>query len=192
MNKHKKIFLSILFAIFATSFFVNTAKATMPIIYPVWGYSEQSHICQIKQESEESLPNEQLGGQYSSIHECRSANPEIIFYTGEGILIWLAILLTIILNNFILLPKAKNRTHTENTVFFLRDVAGIGIILFFVVLLQHYYNIPRAFYNYTSDIDHIIYSTFIRSEVPAMFATGYLLLIVVQFIFHYNKNRKRF
>lgn len=190
MKTTTKLFLLLLLTI---TFAISTAKsveARMPPIYPIWGYNAQDHICQIKQESEDGPIDENLSGEYWSIRECRYDNLEIIFYTGGGIPIWFGILLLAFLLHHIVFPKLEKRTKAEKVLFFLQDIAVIGIILFFAVLLQHYFDIPKAVYPYSSDIDHIIYSTFIRDQVPIIFASAYMLISLIRVVFMYRKNKK--
>ncbi len=168
----------------------NAVEASMPAIYPIWGYNAQNHICQIKQESEDGAVNENLAGDYWSMRECRLNNPEIIFYTGKGIIIWLGIFLVALLTHYAILPILEKRTKAEKVLFFLQDIAMIAVILFFTVLLQHYFDIPKAFYNYQSDIDHIIYSTFVKEQVPTYFATVYIAISLTRVVFTYRKNKK--
>ncbi|MFH1767034.1 MAG: hypothetical protein ABH826_02990 [Patescibacteria group bacterium] len=189
MKTITKLFL-LLSLIMTFGLSATNVEARMPPIYPIWGYNTQDHICQIKQGSEESTINESLLGDYWSIRECRYENPEIIFYTGGGILFWLAILLFAFALHHIILPKLEKRSKTEKVLFFLQDVVVMGVILFFVVLLQHYFDIPKAVYPYTSDIDHIIYSTFIRDQIPITFAGAYLLISLTRAVFIYRKNKK--
>lgn len=190
MKTTTKIFLLLLLTItFATST-TESVEAKMPPIYPVWGYNTEDHICQIKQESEESPINENLSGDYWSMRECRYDNPEIILYTGGGILIWFGILLFALLLHHLVFPKLEKRTKAEKVLFFLQDIVVVGIILFFVVLLQHYFDIPKAVYPYSSDIDHIIYSTLIRDQVPITFAGAYVLISLARIVFMFWKNKK--
>lgn len=192
MKTITKLFLLLLLMITFAISAARGVEATMPPIYPIWGYNAQKHICQIKQESGDSPINESLSGEYWNIRECRYDNPEIIFYTGGGILIWFGILLLAFLLHYIVFPKLEKRTKAEKALFFLQDIAVIGIISFFVVLLQHYFDIPKAIYPYSSDIDHIIYSTFIRGQVPAIFAGAYVLISLIRVVFMYRKNYGKF
>lgn len=190
MKTITKLFVLLLFII---TFAISTAKtveASMPQIYPIWGYNTQNHICQIKQDSEKSFINENLKGDYWSIRKCRYDNPEIIFFTGTGILLWFGILLFALLQHYLILTKLEKRTKSEKVLFFLQDIFIIGIILFFIVLLQFYFYIPKAIYPYSSDIDHIIYSTFIKKQVPIIFAGAYSLISLVRLFFIYRKNKK--
>ena len=166
------------------------ANATMPAHYPIWGYNTQNHICQIKQKSEESRINEKLEGHFLSMQECRRENPEIIFYTGEGILIWLGIFVFSLIAHYLVYPKLIKRTRAEKAIFHIQDIIFIGIALFFIILLAHYFEIPRAYYPYSSDIDHIIYSFFIRPELPLKLGFLYIILSFVRGFFMYRKNIK--
>jgi len=188
MKTTTKLFL-LLIMIFTFGVGTASVEARMPPIYPIWGYNAQDHICQVKQGSEESTINESLFGNYWSIRECRYDNPEIIFYTG-GILVWFAILLFAFVLHHIILPKLEKRSKAEKVLFFLQDIVVIGIILFFVMLLQHYFDIPKAVYPYTSDIDHIIYSTLIKDQIPITFASIYLFVSLARVVFIYRKNKK--
>ena len=189
MKTTTKLFLLLILIV---SFGVSAAsvEARMPPIYPIWGYNTQDHICQIKQGSEESTINEDLLGDYWSMRECRYENPEIIFYTGGGILVWLAILLFALILHHIIFPKLEKRSKAEKVLFLLQDIIVIGVILFFVLLLQHYFDVPKAVYPYNSDIDHIIYSTFIRDQIPIMFAGAYLIVSLARVVFIYRRNKK--
>jgi len=190
MKTTTKLFFLFLFTITFGINIADSVEARMLPIYPIWGYNAQDHICQIKQVSEESSVNENLMGEYWGMRECRYDNPEIILYTGGGILIWFGILLFAFLLHHLVFPKLEKRTKVEKVLFFLQDITVIGIILFFVVLLQHYFDIPKAAYQYSSDIDHIIYSTFIRDQVPIIFAGAYVLISLARVFFMYRKNKK--
>ena len=189
MKTVKKLFL-LLLLITAISLNAPYVEARMPPIYPIWGYNTQDHICQIKQGSEDGPVNENLIGDYWDIRECRYENPEIIFYTGEGILIWFGIFLMVFLFHNVIFPKLEKRTKAEKVLFCLQDIVIIGIILFFTILFQHFFAIPRAVYDYQSDIDHIIYSTLIRSQTPLNFAAAYFIIALVRTVFIYKKNKK--
>ena len=186
MNTTKKLFLLLFFIIFILAV-PEVSMASDLKIYPIWGYNAQDHICQIKQNSETSPINESLMGDYWSIRECRYENPEVIFYTGGGILIWFSILLMVILFHYVIFPKLEKRTKAEKVLFSLQDITILGIILFFTILLQHFFDIPRAVYDYQSDIDHIIYSTLIRSRIPLCFAGAYFLISLLRMVFVHRK-----
>lgn len=178
-----------LFAVIIGINIPSVAEARMPPIYPVWGYNVQDHICQIKQGSEFGPVNESLTGDYWSLRECRYENPEIIFYTGGGILIWFGIFVMVFAFHYIIFPKLEKRTRVEKALFSLQDIAIIGIVLFLVILLQHYFDVPRAVYNYPSDIDHIIYSSLIREIIPINFAAAYIVISLVRGAFIYGKKK---
>ncbi len=190
MKTTTKLFLLIILTVTFGIATIDAVEARMPPIYPIWGYNAQDHICQIKQSSEESSINENLAGEHWSIRECRYDNPEIIFYTGGGILIWFGILLLAFFMHRLVFPELEKRTKAEKVLFFLQDIVVIGIILFFIVLLQHYFDLPKAVYPYSSDIDHIIYSTLIRDQIPAMFGGAYVLISLARVVFMYRKNKK--
>ncbi|MDF1496764.1 MAG: hypothetical protein P1P90_01755 [Patescibacteria group bacterium] len=187
-----KIFLRFtLFLLFIVGFGfkAENAYARMPDVYPVWGYNAQDHICQIKQESEQGLVNENLLGDYWNIRECRSNHPEIIFYSGGGILIWFCLLIFVFALHYLIFPKLDKRNKAEKAIFFVQDIIILAIVMFFIVLLQHYFDIPMAVYNYQSDADHIIYSTFIKNRIPLFIAGVYILISSLRLFFAYQKNR---
>ncbi len=190
MKTITKLFLLLSLVITFGISVAGNVEATMPQIYPIWGYNSQDHICQIKQELEGGIIRENLSGDYWNIRECRRDNSEIIFYTGTGILVWFGILMFAVLMHYFIFPKLEKRTKVEKVLFFLQDVVIIGIILFFVVLQQHYFNIPKAVYPYPSDIDHIIYSTFIMGQFPIMFAGAYVIISSIRAVSMYRKNKK--
>lgn len=190
MKATTKLFLPLLLTIIFAISTAESVEARISPIYPIWGYNAPEHICQIKQGSADSVVNENLSGEYWSIRECRLDNPEIILYTGGGILVWFGILLFALLLNYLIIPKIEKRSKTEKVLFFLQDIVVIGIVLFFVVLLQHYFDIPKAVYPYSSDIDHIIYSTLIKDQIPITFAGLYLIASLVRVFFMYHKNKK--
>lgn len=189
MRKTTKLFFFLVILTFF-SFNITNIKASLEPIYPTWGYNEENHICQVKQENADSPINENLSGNYSDIRECRYDNPEIIFYTGGGILIWLSIFLFAFLLHYLIIPKFKKRNQTEKILFFLQDIIIIGFILFILILLQHFFDIPKASYSYLANIDHIIYSTLIRDQVPKIFAIIYLIISLIKLTLIYLKNKK--
>lgn len=190
MKNITKLFLLLSFLITFGISVTGNVEATMPQIYPIWGYNSQDHICQIKQELGGGVIRENLSGDYRNIRECRRNNSEIIFYTGTGILVWFGIILFAVFLHYFIFPKLEKRTKAEKVLFFLQDVVVMGVILFFVVLWQHYFNIPKAVYSYPSDIDHIIYSTFIRDQFPFSFAGDYAMISSIRVVLMYWKNKK--
>ncbi|MCR4278650.1 MAG: hypothetical protein NUV81_01960 [bacterium] len=190
MKTTKKLFLLLVLAMTIGINVPSTVEARMPPIYPIWGYNTQDHICQIKQDSETSTISENLTGDYWSIRECRYENPGIIFYTGGGILIWFSIFIMVFLFHHVIFPKLEKRTKAEKVLFSLQDITIIGVVLFFIILLQHFFAIPYAVYDYQADIDHIIYSTLIRSQIPLYFAGAYFVIGLIRAVFIYRKNKK--
>jgi hypothetical protein len=158
----------------------------MPPVYPIYGHNETEHLCQIKQYDHYSEINEEFVGEYWSLRACRSAHPEIILYTGTGILLWILLLGLIVVNNFILKPKGEKKyTLDKKQVGTIWDLFVIGSILFLLILLLHYYNVPSTYYDYGSDIDQIIYYTLIYREVPLLITLGYTLVSAI----HLYKNK---
>ena len=189
MKTIKKSLLLILLITSLTTITPLKASASIPLTYPIWGYNAQEHLCQIKIESSTSPIRENLTGDYSDIRECRYQNPEIIFYTGGGILIWLGLLLFMILFHFYLFPSLKKHKKTQQIISFQQDLIYIAIILFFTVLLFHFYSIPHAFYDYQSDIDHIIYTVFISEEFPTYISSAYITTSIFRLFFAYKKKK---
>lgn len=183
----KNVSLLLLLMISVGINFRSVVKAQMPHIYPIWGYNNQDHICQIKQKTELAPVSQNMSGNYSDIRECRYRNPQIIFYTGAGIFGWFIILIFAILSHYFIFPKFKKHSKIEKSLFFLLDLFVIGIILFFTILLQHFFVVPKTVYDYQSDIDRIIYSTFIKTEIPFTFASAYFVIVLLRIIFVYKK-----
>lgn len=164
-------------------------QARMQESYPIYGYNSTDHICQVKQGSENSEIREELEGQYWDLRDCRSHNPEIILFTGLGIIIWALLFALILLKNFYVVPhfQKKKLTILEKKVGALWDSLLISVPLFVLILLLHYFDIPLATYNYSSDIDHIIYSILIDSQIPFVFLIIYV--IASSFVIFKNRNR---
>ncbi len=189
MKNIKKILLLFIFTITFSISSINSLEAKEMAIYPIYGYNTENNICQIKQYSKTSPINKNLKWNYRNIRECRSDNPKIILNTWAWILIWFIIIIfSFSLHNFII-PKFKTTTKIEKTISFLQDIVFMGIALFFIILLQHYFNIPNATYWYTSDIDHIIYSTLINKGISLLFALAYLTISFIRFAVVYYKRK---
>ncbi len=191
MNIIKKILLHLLLLASFTFGFVGSVYAQMPEVYPIYGYNEESNLCQIKQSSAQDVQQESLIGDYWSLRGCRVGNPEVFWNTGSGIAIWFLIILAVFSFNFLIYPKFKKRTLIEKCDFSMFELACIGIVLFFIVLLQHYFLVPNFYYDYGSDIDRIIYSNFIRPRVPIFYGLVYLVFALVRTFFLFLKKGTR-
>lgn len=190
MNNTNKLFLLLILLVALFTISAHTVEGGELPVYPVYGYNTEDNICNYKQMSEDSPVNESLRGYYSSLRDCRSDNPQIIFHTGAGIIIWFGIFLMVFLFHYNIFPKLEKRTKAEKVLFALQDITILGIILFFNILLQHYFDVPRAVYNYQSDIDHILYKTIIYYDIPALYAITYVLVNLTRAVFIYKKNKK--
>lgn len=176
----KKYFLLPIFLFLTLLTPLSAAESRLPPIYPVWGYNMQDNVCQIKQAREDSPAREELEGYYYDLRDCRSNNRKIIFYTGRGILVWAALFVGIFCLHYFVYPRMKKLSQTEKTLAVIQDIVIIGVVLFFAVLLQHYFGFTRATYPYPSDIDHIIYSTFIYDHFPISIFSFYVLLSILR------------
>ncbi len=174
-----KIIVSIII-LALTPMLIGKAFAHMPQVYPIYGYNASDHICQIKQESAATpaLPN--LTGEYWNIRECRFNNPEIIFYTGSGIIIWMVLVILIFSCYYFIFPRMKKFTSVEKKVCVTFDILMIGMVLFFLTLLQHFYAVPYATYQYSSDIDNIIYDILIKGRLPLCILGVYVFISLVR------------
>ena len=178
MKSLKKL-LFIIILIFAPML-VSKAFAHTLEMYPIYGYNATDHICQIKQESASTpaLPN--LSGEYWNIRECRSSNPEIIFYTGSGIIIWMVLVIFIFSCYYFIFPRMKKFTPVEKKVGVIFDISMMGMVLFFLTLLQHFYAVPYATYQYSSDLDNIIYDILIKGRLPLCILGVYVFISLVR------------
>jgi len=192
MKSLEKYFFTLIIGVFFALSSSSIANAYMPPVYPIYGYNSQENICQVKQSSEKDPVLEQLSGEYWSLRECRSENPQIIFHTGLGIIIWLGLLFLIITFQYCIYPLFQKRNKLEKKIFFISDVFIIGIVLFFNFLLFHYFSVPHAFYDYGSDIDHILYMTLIRSQIPIYYISIYFIISIIRTAVMYieSKNKK--
>ncbi len=168
----KKAFLALLMGIIIGVATPKNAEALSPPTYPMWGYNPQSHLCERILEHTE----ERLVGSYKNIRECRSGNFQTIFYTGQGILIWFGIFLMTFLFHYLIFPKLKKRSSTEKMLYHLQDIIFIGLAVFFIVLIGHYFYVPYGLYSYDSDIDRIIYSLLISPFVALKVGILYILI----------------
>lgn len=155
----------------------NTVFAGVSAVYPTYGYSEEENLCKIKQSSAEAAVQENLNGEYWDLRECRMENLKVFLNTGSGIAIWFIIFSLAFISNFYIYPRFQKKSDVERRISFFSDLTGIGLILFFILLLEHYFSVPYAYYDYGSDMDHIIYSNFIHPQVPAFYALAYFLTI---------------
>jgi len=170
---------------------ITPTKASMPALnYPLYGYNAKNNICQIKQRSKEELMDESLKGVYPNLRECRLENPEIIFHTGRGILIWAGIFCLIFLFNYIIYPRIKKQTALEKRIFFISDIIIMGIVLFFITLLQHYFFPPHTYHNYGSDFDSIFYMTFIHRSIPMFYGSVYFTISLARGVIIYLKEKR--
>lgn len=175
MKNHKILFYFLLFIAGVFSL-PRTSQAFMPEVYPIYGYNAQENICQIKQDAATAPKNEKFQGEYWNLRLCRQAHPQIIFNTGLGIVIWFSLFLWIFLFHYGLYPRLRAYTSIEKNLSVIMDIVFLGVVLFFFVLLQHFFDVPYVFYSYPSDFDHILYSTFIHGYVPIQFLILYLLI----------------
>lgn len=157
------------------------AYAYMPQIYPVYGYNSKEHICQIKQRFETSQVQEELDGEYWNLRECRWNNPEILFYTGFGIVLWILIFVLVLFKNFYIAPiyLQKKFNTLEKKVGTMWDSFLIFSAISIMILLLHYFSVPFPAYYYASDIDRIIYSILIDRQIPFIYLVIYILASAV-------------
>lgn len=156
-----------------------------------YGYNAESNICNYKSINGTESSNLNLIGDYYDLRECRRAHPQIIFKTGLGILLWSASLLAIILFNFWVFASIEKWNSTQKNTFAMRDTFCFGIIIFFLILLQHYFDVQRAVYNYPSDFDHILYNTLIHPSVPGALLTLYLTSGTLRAMLKWREAKKR-
>lgn len=161
--------------------FVHVAMAKLEV-YPLYGYNVEENICQVKQASAESEIQENLTGEYWSLRECRVENLKVFFNTGSGIAIWFLMVLGSFCLNFFIYSKFKEVTLKEKQSSFTFELVCIGLVLFFIMLLQHYFSVPYAYYDYGSDIDHIVYANFIYPQLPMYYAVAYLIFVIIKII----------
>lgn len=171
----KKIFLLFVAVVILVPIF---AQARMVYPYPNYGYNQVDHICQVKQLSETSKVNDDLVGEFYSLRVCRSENPGIILFTGLGIILWFVLLSVIIVKNFYISPKLSKKkiTTLEKRIGVLWESFLIAFSIFVYILLLHYFNVPRTFYDYGSDIDQIVYNVFIDKEIAMFYLVGYIVV----------------
>ena len=165
--------------------------ASMPNVYPIFGYNEDDNLCQIKQLNTESDVNEDLQGEYWNLRECRFSNPQIILNTGLGILIWLVLLTSIFVKNFFILNKVALQKKTDKRIDVLWDSFLILVLLSVIVLISHYFSVPITYYHYGSDIDQIFYSYFIDSRIPIIVTILYMVYSFVSLAVFYQQNKKQ-
>lgn len=182
----KKIFLTLIGFIALAPFAV---QAYMPATYPIYGYNSQEHICQVKQGSENSEVKEELDGEYWNIRECRWNNPEILFYTGLGIILWVLLFTAILLKHFYIAPRflKEKSDFLKKKVGTVWDLSIVFSAVFIMILFLHYFHVPFATYNYSSDIDHIIYSVLIDTQIPALYLA---LFLIISFVTLYRKKSR--
>lgn len=158
----------------------QSALAGMRETFPIYGYNLNEKICQIKQATKSTPVNSELIGEYWSLQNCRTDNPEIIFYTGRGIIIWTVLLAAILLLNYFRNKKPQNLNSFKIDVIF--DLVIIQAFLFFTVLQSHYFNTPMASYLYEAEIDHIVYSLFIKGNFPIKVLITYVIIKGIQIL----------
>ena len=159
------------------------AQARMPAMYPIYGYNSAEHICQVKQGSETSQVRQGLSGEYWNLRACRSNNPEILFFTGLGIVIWIILFATIFLKHFHIKPSylSKKQNSLEKKIGVLWDLAIVFLSIFILILFLHYFDVPSSTYNYKSDIDHIIYNVLIDARIPTLYLGFYITISIMAF-----------
>ena len=175
----RKFLLSITLFVLTVGF-GSTAFAGLPTVYPTYGYSEEENLCKIKQSSVEAAVQENLEGEYSNLRDCRVENPKVFLNTGSGIAIWFIIFSLAFASNFYIYPRFQKKSDVEKRSAWFSDLTVIGSAVFFILLLEHYFSVPYVYYDYGSDIDHIIYSNFIHPQVPTFYALAYLLSILLR------------
>lgn len=149
-------------------------------IYPIYGYNAENHICQIKQSSKESDRNEILFGEYSSIYECRSTHPGILFFTGQGILWWVIILSACLIKYAYIAKKRKVSFQSMQGSCAFEIVLGAAI--FFIIFLFTSYFFGGSSPYYTSEIDAMLYELTIHPRYPFLFANLYGVLSLIQIV----------
>ncbi len=181
-------------AVFLLAFgFWNSAFAGMPTGYPIYGYSEEENLCKIKQSSAEAAIQEDLTGEYWNLRECRVENPKVFFNTGFGIVIWFFIFSLAFVSNFYIYPRFQKKSDLEKRSAWFSDLIVLGLAVFFILLLEHYFSVPYVYHDYGSDVDHIIYSNFIHPQVPTLYALAYGSTTVLRtfILFLKNSNLKK-
>ena len=176
----RKLLLSIL-TLVLTFCFVNSAFAGIPNVYPTYGYSEEENLCKFKQSSAEAVVQENLEGEYWSLGECRRENPKVFLNTGFGIVIWLGIFSLAFIVNFYVYPRFRKKNDLEKHVAFFSDLVGIALILFLIILLEHYFSTP--------DVDDLIYLNFIRPLDPLLYGLLYLSSVLIRVVWLFLKQK---
>lgn len=169
----KKLLVLFIAIIVLTPFF---AQAGVFQIYPTYGYNQTDHLCQIRESFEGSGVNLNVDGEYWGLRECRVKNPEIILFTGFGIILWVLLFTVIIVKNFYILPKSSTKkiTTIEKRIGVLWESFLIAFSMFVLILLLHYFAVPQTFYDYGSDIDQIIYNLLIDGQIPFYYILLYI------------------
>lgn len=152
----------------------------LPEIYPMYGYNAEDHICQVKQASAEDDRNESFRGEYSSLYECRSAHPEILFFTGQGI-IWWVIILSACLIKYAYIAKKKRVTFQSMQGSCAFEIA-LGSALFFIIFLFASYFFGGSSPYYGSEIEAVLYEFAIHPRYPSIFAMFYGVFSFFQII----------
>ena len=163
----RKLFLN--FILLTSLAFPGVVHASAPEVYPLYGYNAEENLCQ-----------ENLTGEYWGLRECRRENPQVFLNTGFGIVIWFFIFRLVFVSNFLIFPRLHKKSHSEKMVGTIFDLAIIGLVLFFALLLQHYFLIPQAYYDYGSDIDQLIYANFIHPQVPLLYGAVYIFSFLIR------------
>lgn len=186
----KKLFLN--FILLTSLAFPAVVHASAPEVYPLYGYNVEENLCQIKQASAEALVQENLTGEYWNLRECRRENLQVFLNTGFGIVIWFFIFSLVFVSNFLIFPRLHKKSHSEKMVGTIFDLAIIGLILFFALLLQHYFLIPQAYYDYGSDFDQLVYANFIHPRGALIYSFSYLFLLIARtgFLFLVRSSRR--
>lgn len=152
----------------------------LPEVYPIYGYNAEDHICQIKQASAQSDRNESFLGEYSGLYECRSTHPEILFFTGQGI-IWWVVILSGCLIKYAYIAKRKRVSFQSLQGLCAFEIVLGGAIFFITFLLISYFFGGSSPY-YASDVDAILYEFAIHPRYPSAFAVLYGVFSLLQAI----------
>ncbi|MFB6182297.1 MAG: hypothetical protein ABEJ24_05390 [Candidatus Magasanikbacteria bacterium] len=191
INKIKKI--SILYSLVLLFFPTVIFSSPLEIPPPFYGYNQEDNICQVKQQDKSGPINKALEGRYDTLRDCRYDNPQIIFNTGLGIIIWFIIFSIIAAFNYLILPRIKDIKNRDKDLYFIRDVVFVGIALFFAIIIMHYFAPLQPYYDYGSDIDGMIYMLFIHSNFSSyvlFLLVGYYLAIFINIKRRQNKKSK--
>jgi hypothetical protein len=150
-------------------------------IFPVYGYNQGNNLCQIKQATPDSSVNDWLRGDYVSLRECRTENPQVIWRTGTGLIIWPVVASLISLSHFIVYPRIKKTSLLERKVGALLDGVILMGLVIFQLLWNFYFLGSRPYYDHGSDWANLIYMNLIRFQWPLVYLVGYLMFFTGRF-----------